>query len=307
MSRVDRRRVQLALRVASLGFVVLWLLSLRLQELVPYQLPFAILLVTELELLVRAWRERRSDLAPPAPEELAARRRPGRDDADLGWGELVEDEAGGYVYLPPPARGRRRRRDRVLTALAAAAAVVLFVLAVRSDVERSWSSLSAGTRARAEALFTREAAAIAGRPVTVRCDEGYRYTGIGSDALGVAFPSRELAFLDPAVCRTLVALAFDGDRREREETGEAVLVLAHEAVHLRGERDEGVTECKALQEGGALGTRLGLPEERARRLMASLYARNLAERSITRLSYRLPAECRNGGSLDLRPADDRFP
>ncbi len=41
--------------------------------------------------------------------------------------------------------------------------------------------------------------------------------------------------------------------------------------------------------------------------MKSLYQRNLAERSITRLSYRLPDGCVDGGSLDLRPTDSSFP
>jgi len=294
--------VQIALRVGALGFVVAWLLSRRLQELVPYQLPFAVLLVSEAEVLARAWRERR---AAPV-NEPRDKRLPDSTDADLGWGELVEGE-DGPVYVPPPPRPERRRGAGPLGVAGVAVAAVLFVLAARVDRSETWAAVPAETRAAAEARFTREAARIAGRPVSVRCDDGYAYTGVGSDALGVAFPRRALAFLEPAVCKTLTAVVFDGDRRERAETAEAVLVLAHEAVHLAGERDEGVTECRALQEGVSLGVRLGLREDRARRMMASLYARNLAERAITRLSYRLPEGCRDGGRLDLRPADGRFP
>ena len=294
--------MQIALRVGSLGFVVAWLLSRRLQELVPYQLPFAVLLVTEAEFLARAWRERR---ATPAAEP-GDRRLPDSTDADLGWGEIVVGD-DGLVYVPPPPRPERRRGAGALGVAGVFVAVVLFVLAARVDRSETWAAVPAETRAAAQARFTREAARIAGRPVSVRCDDGYAYTGVGSDALGVAFPRRALAFLEPGVCKTLTAVVFDGDRRERAETAEAVLVLAHEAVHLAGERDESVTECRALQEGVALGVRLGLPEDRARRMMASLYARNLAERAITRLTYRLPKGCRDGGELDLRPADGRFP
>ena len=41
-------------------------------------------------------------------------------------------------------------------------------------------------------------------------------------------------------------------------------MLAHEAVHLGGERREGVTECLALQEAGPLAVRMGLDAGRAR-------------------------------------------
>ena len=152
-----------------------------------------------------------------------------------------------------------------------------------------------------------EATRIAERQVTVRCDDGYQYTGIGSDALGVAFIERGLAFLDPAACRDLYDLVFDDEGEEREATAQAILVLAHEAVHLAGERDESLTECRALQQGVTLGVRLGLSETRAHAAMRSLYVRSLAEHSITRLSYRLPEGCVDGGQLDLRPADNRFP
>ncbi len=101
-----------------------------------------------------------------------------------------------------------------------------------------------------------EAARIAGRPVEVECDDGYAYTGLGSDTLGIAFPDHALAFLRPSVCRTLHD-AIDGEHPQTDAAGEAVLVLAHEAVHLRGELREGVTECLGLQEGVGLAVRLG--------------------------------------------------
>ncbi len=84
-------------------------------------------------------------------------------------------------------------------------------------------------------------------------------------------------------------------------------MLAHEATHLRGVRNEAETECFALQEGVALGRRLGLDEETARTLMEAQRARVLSDASVARLDYRLPEECRNGSELDLRPDDPRFP
>ena len=42
----------------------------------------------------------------------------------------------------------------------------------------------------------------------IRCDEGYAFTGAGSDTLGIAFPGPRLAYLDPTICRALYDLAF---------------------------------------------------------------------------------------------------
>ncbi len=98
-----------------------------------------------------------------------------------------------------------------------------------------------------------------------------------------------------------------GGLGNREEAAFAVTVLAHEATHLRGIRNEATTECYALQEGAALGTRLGLSPAVAHELMQSQLDRDLGNRSVERLGYRLPAECRNGGALDLRPEDATFP
>ena len=41
--------------------------------------------------------------------------------------------------------------------------------------------------------------------------------------------------------------------------------------------------------------------------MEAQRARDLSDASVARLDYRLPEECKNGGALDLRPSDPRFP
>ena len=141
----------------------------------------------------------------------------------------------------------------------------------------------------------------------VRCDDAYAFTGVGSDAAGVAFIPRALAYLEPTVCRSLYRIAFEGELGPRDGAAFAITVLAHEATHLRGIRNEAETECYALQEGVALGRRLGLDEATARALMERSWHRDLSDASVARLDYRLPAECKNGGSLDLRPDDPQFP
>ena len=300
MTRLSRDSVQAAARAGALGFVVLWLLSARLQATIPFWLPFAILAATEIEFVVRGLRERRYGVEPTP----ASRRLPGAADADLGWIETV-DEDGEPVFVP--AAARERRSSRLPFVLVLVVGLGLFAYAYRVDREAGWSSVSAAERGRAEQRFTAEAAAIARRPVTVRCDDGYAFTGVGSDAAGVAFIPRSLAYLEPGICRSLYRIAFEKHVGARDDAAFAITVLAHEATHLRGVRDEAETECYALQEGVALGRRLGLDAATARALMRSQRDRDLSDASIARLDYRLPAECRDGGTLDLRPNDPTFP
>ena len=252
--RADRDAVQAAARAAALVVVVAWLFVEDVRAWLPLWLPLVLLGATELEFVLRGRGQR--------PGRRAVVGRPGPEDADLGFGEFVEDE-DGYRYVPPPPRPPRGRRVGWLVG-AGAAAVVVF-LAARNDRAATWQGLSEDDRAQAEARFESEARQIAGRPVRVRCDDGYAFTGAGSDTLGVAFPARALAYLDPSICRALRDVAAGDERGERGV--EAVIVLAHEAVHLRGERREGVTECLALQEAVPLATRLGFAEERARPLV----------------------------------------
>jgi len=295
--RIDRATFQAAVRAAALVFVAAWLFSDGVRAWVPVWAPIAVLLAAELEFVVRGRRE---------PPRAAGRVPPGPEDADLGFGELVEDEEG-IRFLPPPARPRRRRRRRLAWLAGGLLAGVVVALAARSDRAATWAALPAGARARAEARFTAEASRIAGRPVRIRCDEGYAFTGAGSDTLGIAFPGAHFAYLDPTVCRELYDLAYGGDHRGREQTADALVVLAHEAVHLGGERREGVTECLALQEAGPLAVRLGLDEGTARRALRSAFEQRLAERTVIRAAYALPTSCRDGGALDRRPGDARFP
>ena len=218
---------------------------------------------------------------------------------------MVEDD-DGIRFLPPPARPERRGRRLGWVVGAGIAAVVVF-LAVRSDRGATWGALSEDARTTAETRFTAEASRIAGRPVRIRCDEGYAFTGAGSDTLGIAFPGARLAYLDPTICRGLYDLVFAGDRRGDQRTADALVVLAHEAVHLGGERREGVTECLALQEAGPLALRLGMPEGTTRRILRTAFAERLSERNVIRAAYALPASCRDGDALDRRPDDPRFP
>jgi hypothetical protein len=103
-----------------------------------------------------------------------------------------------------------------------------------------------------ESHFTAAATFVARKPVAVACANTYTdwRAWVGAhvgDANGSAQPGGDVAKLSPDACRYL---------RDRQR-GRAVslysiaaslLVLVHESIHLRGEHDEGVTDCAASHE-----------------------------------------------------------
>jgi hypothetical protein len=83
----------------------------------------------------------------------------------------------------------------------------------------------------------------------------------------------------------------------------AAHTLAHEAFHLRGYQDEGVTECYALQNTAFVAERLGVPTDDAKDLQAWVYERGYPNEPQ---EYR-SSQCYDGGPLDLRPHVNEFP
>ncbi len=107
-------------------------------------------------------------------------------------------------------------------------------------------------------------------------------------------------------CAELDALA-EGRRERglamRPATLMAVDVLAHESWHLQGVIDEAVTECRSLQTMAWTAQQLGASAEQGRAMALAQY-----EGAYRRMSepYR-SGGCVDGGPLDLRPDDERFP
>ena len=135
---IERGRVQLVVRLAALVFVLAWLFVDALQEWLPFWLPFVVLLATELEFVLRGRTE---------PRRPARRRTPpGPEDADLGFGELVEDEEGIH-WVPPPPRAERPRSRWLFRAAGVLAVVVLFALAARTDRAATWQAVPKEERA----------------------------------------------------------------------------------------------------------------------------------------------------------------
>lgn len=322
------------LRAAALLALLAWFLLPELQNAVPIWLPFLGVLALELHFLVSALREEsveRSrggrapqdvDLADFGGEEwlepvlvqidgrdvwLPAT---GRSDEELA--ELIETarerlRRGEPALEPPMPRPRRSSRRRWLVPLEGAAAVAaagILLFVVLPD--RGWSGLDAGERVRTERLLSLEAARVAGHDADVRCDAEGEAVGVVQHADGIAEVGGRRALLTPSICYRLHRLRFEDDEGPFGQTARALAVLAHEAWHLRGVRDEGVTNCYAFQSGVELGRRLGLAADTAARMMRQQLADN-ATFARAAPAYLVPAECRDGGELDLDPSTSRFP
>jgi hypothetical protein len=87
------------------------------------------------------------------------------------------------------------------------------------------------------------------------------------------------------------------------QAGWAAHTVAHEAFHLRGYSDEGITECYALQNTAFVSNQLGLPKDTAARLQAWIFAKGYPNEPQ---DYHA-AGCYDGGPLDLHPQSSSWP
>ena len=157
---------------------------------------------------------------------------------------------------------------------------------------------------------------LAGRRVTVRCPTLLAsLVDVQGEAGRVQFdetgrPANHTD-LSPQTCKALRHLdSVDFtciDRRDcgfkEFAAGWAAHTLAHEAFHLRGFQDEGVTECYALQNTAFVAERLGVPTQTAKDLQAWLYKRGYPNEPTEYQSQ----QCYDRGPLDLRPRTTGFP
>jgi hypothetical protein len=181
--------------------------------------------------------------------------------------------------------------------------IVLAVLLVVA-VGFAWSKHQG--RKHEESRWAQIATGIVGHPVAVHCPNTFqRLTSVSSEAGYVRFtaagPPEPETFLAPATCDGLARFA--KSHKATFENAWAVQTLAHEAFHMRGVRDESVTECYGLQWTAYVASQLGADVRHA----------EAAARVAWAVGYdQLPDEyksgdCRDGGRLDLRPAVTEFP
>ena len=315
------------LRIALVAFVLLWLLGPEeLRSGVPIWVPFLIALGVEALFFVQGYRSAEGRWRPDRGPQVIDRERYGyatdadelilvRTEEGERWipysgqtpeeiDEILADPDYEAVSAAPyvPERRRYQAIRRLLTGLGligALAAVAWYV-----ERNRGWEGLDENTRAAATERFSAEAARIAGHPVAIRCDESGQIVGVVQHTDGIAQVGGTLAYLVPDRCYDLYRLAFEGEI-SFSQTARAVAVLAHEAWHLRGLRDEGTTECYALQSGVELGRRLGLSTDTARRMMRQKLVENAGRGAAS--EYVVGPDCRDGGRLDLDPESSAFP
>jgi hypothetical protein len=157
---------------------------------------------------------------------------------------------------------------------------------------------------------------LAGRKVAVRCP-GFLSSLVDTrgEAGRVQFDESgrptDHTDLSPQTCRVLRRLdRVDFGCLERGDCGYdefkagwAAHTLAHEAFHLRGYQDEGVTECYAMQNTAFVAERLGVSTRQAELLQAWVYAKGYENEPE---EYR-SSQCYDGGRLDLRRQHTVFP
>ena len=308
-----RLSLERRLRIAAVALVLAWFFVPGVRDWIPAWVPFLAFAALELNFLVgglRNWGSattkrgrlpQASDIDELGGEEWLEPVLVKVDGRDVWLPEGAESEAD--VEPPPPLRRRASALGRLEgIAVVAALAFILLVLVPRGG----WDGLDADDQAKTEARLSAEAGRIAGHEAVVHCDARGEAVGVVQHADGIAEVGGRNAYLTPDLCYRLYRLAYKDDEGAFSQTARAIAVLAHEAWHLRGETDEGVTNCYAFQSGVALGERLGLSSGTAARMMRQQLADNLTyARSAP--EYLVPRECRDGGGLDLDPGSSSFP
>jgi hypothetical protein len=121
---------------------------------------------------------------------------------------------------------------------------------------------------------------------------------------GWAPVGRGVINLSHHVCGQLDRIAYDDAESASLATGAAVGTLAHEAVHVSGIEDEGVTDCYAMQLTAVTASGLGAGSDDADLLQVKYAEFNRQHKSGT--EYDSP-DCYDGGPLDIDPGSSRWP
>ncbi len=125
----------------------------------------------------------------------------------------------------------------------------------------------------------------------------------GADLGRVEWDEPDRAWLTLETCQHLRSWYHSDRAAPSLDEVVAVHVLTHEAMHVAGERNEALTECRALQADARtvllLGGSATQGAELAQRVASEVYPTMPDE-------YRSP-ECRAGGALDRTPGDGTWP
>ncbi len=280
------------LRVALVAFVVVWLFGpYALRSAVPAWLVFLIALGLELNFFLGAMRPAPAPAPDRGPQPVDRERYGG-----VGW-VVIDREAEAEPEPGLPVR-------QFLVGLGVIAALILLVWVV--DRGTGWDALDRGHTGQGGGALLGGGLAHRGeagrdplrrlrqlrgrRPARRRCRAGRGRPRLpDTGPLPRPLPAR--------VQGRGAGRARPGARSPSSPTRPGTCAAS---------RDEGTTECYALQSGVELGERLGLSEGTARRLMLQQLTEN-ALRRRGNLEYLVPPECKNGGRLDLNPDSGQFP
>ncbi|MGI8479669.1 MAG: hypothetical protein ACR2M2_07415, partial [Gaiellaceae bacterium] len=215
-------------RVAVVVFVLAWIFGpYELRSAVPVLLVFLIALGLELNFLISALRSTPSSRPDRKPQDVD-RERYGyegetddlllvRRDGEEVWipysGESSEEiealiaDAGApreevdESTFEPEGRRTLAPVRQFLVGLGIICALGLAIWFVESRT--GWDSLDGSTRIGAVERFSDEASRIAGKPVSIYCDESRDFVGAVQHADGVAEVGGERAYLTPEICLDL--------------------------------------------------------------------------------------------------------
>lgn len=151
---------------------------------------------------------------------------------------------------------------------------------------------------RLESRLTGVATELAGTPAPVAC-ETFLESWIPQSIWALGYVSSDLKriALRHGICRRLQEVIDSPDPDSRFHST-AVLVLTHEAMHVRGLTNEAQTECAAIQRAAKAALLLGVPDTVARKLAQNYWLVQYRQiRQTTDDSYYSP-ECRPRGALD---------
>jgi hypothetical protein len=276
--------------------IAYFFLPYEVRAAIPVWLLFLAALGLEVEFFLGGYlKTRHGRPAAPTPDRGPQE----RDLSDLGiWAWW---DRGAAAALPEAPRFQWRHVAEAVAVVAVVAGILFY-----ASRPQGWDAVGSEGRTRTENVLSREASLIAGHPARIGCDASGEYVGFVQDADGLAVIGGEQAYLTPEICNTLYQVAIKDRGQPFSRTARAIAVLAHEAWHLRGVRDEGLTNCYAFQSGVAIGVNLGLSEGTAQAMMREQLATN-ASASRSNAQYRVPSECRDGGSADLNPSQSGFP
>ena len=210
---------------------------------------------------------------------------------------------GRRALPPPPTRPVQSRARRVAWLGGAAAALAIaVVLAARSDRAATWAALPAEERARVVERITAEARDLAGRRSAYAATRATRSPARAAAPSAWRFPggARLPRPGRPARCATSWPVAGAGTGGSRRRS--SCWPTRPSTCAASGAR---ASRSASRSEAGPLAVRLGLDESEPVRCSRGARSPSPSEAPSARRA--LPTSCRDGGALDLRPEDSRFP